>query len=124
MRGGVVVGLLLVLAACSSQERPAPVPKEDGIPIITQSGRLDAVVGKVVTLVGVQTRTKVPMVLGADVDGDDALSEKRVRVTGRIEKHEQKGPPMVDGMIAAGREGTSYSVIDPKTGHLAKPTPE
>lgn len=94
--------------------------------VITEPGKLDSLVGTVVTLVGVQTRSKWPTVLGADVDGDDAMSDQRVRVRGRIEKSVQNGPPMIDGEVVQGRAAgtTSYRIIDPATGKLAKPTLE
>ena len=63
--------------------------------VITEPGKLDSVVGAIVILVGVQTRTKWPTVLGADVDGDDAMSEKLVRVRGLLEK--VKNGPAIDG---------------------------
>lgn len=45
-------------------------------------------VGKIVTLKGVQSRTYLPHVVGVRVDGEYALSDKIVFVTGRLSSYE------------------------------------
>lgn len=97
------------------QEVAAPV-------VITDPGELDKHLGDLVTIVGEQTRTKIPTVLGVDVDGDHELSERRVRATGILQRRVVKPEDLEDGPIMASRgPGTYYSVIDPDTKHLAKP---
>ncbi|MBI3206646.1 MAG: hypothetical protein HYZ29_34235 [Myxococcales bacterium] len=116
--------MCLLSSACAASAGPSTTTDASPQIVITDAAKVDGAVGALVTLVGVQTRTKWPTVLGADVDGDYAMSDKRVRVTGRIEKHLQAGPPMVDGAYVQGRAAgsTSYRIVDPKTGALAKPS--
>jgi hypothetical protein len=91
--------------------------------VITDPSQLDAAVGKLVTIVGEQTRTKVPTVLGVDVDGDYDLSDKRVRVTGILHRHvvEPREPDPDELPVATRGPGIYYSVVDPATNVLAKP---
>lgn len=112
------------LAGCA---KPAPSgpPLEVGAgpAVLLDSAELDGAVGTVVTLVGIQSQTKWPTVLGADVDGDAAMAGQRVRVTGRVERHIEEDPLREDGTIAQGRAAgtTSYRIVDPATGQLARP---
>ena len=55
--------------------------------VITDVAELPKHVGKVVTLKGLQSRTKLPNVLGVRVDGAYALSDKMVYVTGRLSSY-------------------------------------
>lgn len=93
---------------------------------ITDRSQLDAAVGKLVTIVGEQTRTKVPTVVGVDVDGDYELSDRRVRVTGILQRHvvEPREPDPEELAVATRGPGTYYSVVDPSTNTLAKPVLE
>jgi hypothetical protein len=106
-------------------EPPAPAPvsnPSDSEPIIiTDPSQREAAVGKLVTVVGVQTRTKAPTVAGVDIDADDALADKRVRVTGILHKKVVEPRPPSAPIVASRGPGTYYHLVDPKTGTLAKP---
>ena len=104
-----------LLVGCATASVPAAVPCD--------RAALDAHVGKTVTLIGPQTRTKQPTVCGADVEGDYELSDKVVRVTGVLAR------TVVDNVdereqVATRGPGVYYSVEDPKTKRLARPIAE
>ncbi|MFW5920658.1 MAG: hypothetical protein ACOCUS_02370 [Polyangiales bacterium] len=84
---------------------------------------LDSLVGRRITLVGAQTRSKVPSVCGVDVDGAYELSDKTVEVTGRLERHVIEERPPSDPPIATRGPGTYYRLVDPATGDLAETRP-
>jgi hypothetical protein len=90
--------------------------------VVDARAQLDAVVGQRITIVGVQSRTKQPMVLGVDVDGDYALSDRRVRATGVLERRTVAPTPFeVDAPARTSRgAGTFYSLTDPQRGGLAR----
>ncbi len=110
---------------------PAPAPSNDRavqavteVPVETQDGcprDLDALVGKVITLVGVQTRTRQPTVCGVDVDGDYELSDQVVRVTGKLHRTVVKPRPPEEPIVATRGPGTYYSIVDTQTRELARP---
>jgi hypothetical protein len=85
--------------------------------VITEPNQRAAAVGRRVTIIGVQTRTKLPTVCGVDVDGDYALSDREVIVNGVLHRDVVTE---VDNTMANRGRGTFYSVIDPATGALAK----
>jgi hypothetical protein len=105
--------LLLSAVACTSA-----APER----VVEQREQLDAVVGQRITLIGVQSRTKQPMVLGVDVDGDYALSDRRVRATGVLERRTVAPEPFdPDAPARTSRgPGTFYSLVDPQSGDLAR----
>ena len=88
--------------------------------LITDASQREGAVDHEVTIVGVQTRTKIPTVCGVDVDGAYALSDRRVIVRGVLRR---TVVTEVDPMTANRGTGTFYSVIDPATGVLAKTAP-
>ncbi len=90
---------------------------------ITDPEQRDAAVGERVTIVGVQARTKVPTVLGVDIDGEYELSEQRVTATGVLERYVVKPRPPDAPAIAWRGPGTFYRLVDPETGRLAKTRP-
>lgn len=111
-------------ARSSSEDQPDPPPQT----VITDAAHLSRHVGRVVTLRGVQSRSKIPYVLDVEVDGDYGLAEKSVEVTGRLSSHEvtQADVDAFDEAqskqpFAAARPtvGTHYSLVDPETGELA-----
>ncbi|HMF44805.1 MAG TPA: hypothetical protein VKQ32_29225 [Polyangia bacterium] len=108
---------LILLAGCATAAPP---------PVLRDGGNLDAYVGKVVTLVGVQTRTKQPTVCGVDVDGDYALSDKLVRVTGVLQRRVVPPYDPAPGMeiVATRGPGVYYSLVDEKQHQLARPIAE
>lgn len=111
-------------ASAIGVERAAPAGPAEPI-VVTDAEQVPALVGKLVTLVGKQTRTKQPTVLGVDVDEDYSLADETVRVTGIVrrwvvERDPNEGVPPEE-MIATRGAGTYYSIVDPETGRLAKP---
>lgn len=84
---------------------------------------LDALVGRRITLVGTQTRSKIPTVCGVDVDGDYQLSDEAVEVTGRLERHVIEPRPPDAPPVASRGPGTYYRLVDPDTGQLAATRP-
>ena len=135
---GFTALLLSATAGCGADRSALPMP-ESGAPtasdvttssraaeaplLIEERSQLDAAVGKLVTIVGTQTRTKIPTVLGVDVDGDYELSDRRVQVSGILHRRtvEPKEPDPDELPVATRGPGTYYSVIDPATNTLAKP---
>jgi hypothetical protein len=89
--------------------------------MITELSQREAAVGKLVTIVGVQTRTKTPTVVGVDVDGDYKLSDRRVRVTGILKQRVVEPRPKSEPIMASRGPGTYYYVVDPEGGKLARP---
>lgn len=107
--------LALVLLAGCATALPAPVLRD---------GRdLDAYVGKVVTRVCVQTRSKQPAMCGVDVDGDYALSDRLVRATGVLGRRviPRRDEPT---QVATRGPGTYYTLVDATTHQLARPISE
>ena len=115
--------ILLVAAlgfgGCTETKSTGKVAVAPVAGVITHHDQLEAAVGQEVTIVGLQSRTKQPTVCGADVDGDYALSDREVTVRGILHRLVTTD---VDPMTANRGPGTFYSVVDPKTGELAKTT--
>jgi hypothetical protein len=138
--------LVFPLVACQSAAEPAPPPAPEiaveeppsrsaveplaeppAAPVlITDPSQREAAVGKRVTIVGVQSPTKMPQVSGVDVDGVHELSGRRVRVDGILRKRvvEPRETDPDELPVATRGPGTYYSVVDPDTGSLARPRPE
>ena len=124
MRGQSAARALILLAGCAAVLggcATAPPP-----PVLRDGSNLDAYVGKVVTLVGPQTRTKQPTVCGVDVDGDYALSDRMVRVTGVLQRRvvPPYDSPVGSEIVATRGPGTYYSLVDEKRHELARPIAE
>src|SRR5687767_11610240 len=88
--------LLVVLAVACSSSHPRRSPAMP--PVLTDPAQLDAHVGQVVTLRGVVSRTKVPTLLGVDVD-DSELADQPAEATGRLER-EVVTQQQIDDQIA------------------------
>lgn len=89
--------------------------KPDGQAVITDRSQLDAVVGQYVVIRGVQTRTKIPTVLGVDVAGPYEHSDKEVTAAGVLHRWEVKAQD-VNPRVASRGAGVYYRLSDPKTG--------
>lgn len=123
-----LVFILLACASCAPTRTTASSPPasaegaENGTIVIASSEQREAAVGREVTIIGVQTRTKLPTVCGVDVDGAYELSDRHVTVHGVLQRT-VVGPRPPDAPIVASRgPGVYYAVIDPATGQLAKTT--
>lgn len=126
---------MLASASCQPAEPPGPAANDTGpiqqaareAPIIiTDPGQREAAVGKLVTVIGILTRTKMPQVNGVDVDANGDLAGRRVRVEGILKKRvvEPVAPDPDELPIATRGPGTYYAVIDPDTGLAAQPRAE
>jgi hypothetical protein len=114
-----LLAAMALLPACTCSRPHATETAASAL--ITDRQQLDAAVGSIVTIVGVQTRTKIPTVCGVDVDGADELADHKVIVRGVLHRDvvTEASP------TAANRgNGTFYSVVDPATGQLAKTAPD
>ncbi|MCY1071218.1 hypothetical protein OV090_41130 [Nannocystis sp. RBIL2] len=113
--------LIVLLAACGQAGSPPPAAPtaltDPGETVITDRSQPAAAVGKTVTIIGPQTRTKQPTVHGVDVDGDYALSDRTVIVRGVLR---ETVVTEVDPTVAGRGPGTYYAVVDPATGELAR----
>jgi hypothetical protein len=67
---------------------PVASPPDGSPPVLTREDQIEAHVGRVVTLEGVVSRSKIPTLLGVDVNADSEhdLRGKRARATGTIVK--------------------------------------
>jgi hypothetical protein len=112
-----LIALLLVMgsAGCAGPYRApagtnAPSPTDI---VITDRSQLEDAVGQQVTIIGVQTRTKIPTVCGVDVDGDYALSDREVIVRGVLQRYVVPEAPAADGLPLASRgPGNVYMLLD------------
>jgi hypothetical protein len=114
-------------AGSSSGPAPAASPASGAAPaassssgpgeqsVITDRSQLDAAVGQHVVIRGVQTRTKIPTVLGVDVAGPYEHSDKEVTAAGVLHRWEVK-PEEVNPRVASRGAGVFYRLVDPKTG--------
>lgn len=97
-------------------------------PVIRSPTEVDAHVGQIVTLEGEVAQSKIPTLLGVDVnetgsDGHDARG-KRCRATGRLEKTVVTQQEIDREPISANRgAGTFYALVNPDGQGLARPTP-
>lgn len=111
----------ILLAGCATAAPPAPAAT-----VLRDASNLEAYVGKVVTLVCVQTRTKQPTVCGVDVDGDYALSDRLVRATGTLQRRivPPYDPPAGSEIVATRGPGTYYTLVNARTQELVRPIAE
>lgn len=118
--------LLASILGCSPPLGPQPVaedPIEGGVTIVEGSQvDLASLVGKEVTLVGVQTRTKIPTVCGVDVDGDYEHSDTKVTATGILQRREVAPRGADEPIVASRGPGIYYSLHNP-AGGLARTRP-
>lgn len=110
-------------SATPSAAASGPPAVTSGAIVITERHQRDAAVDKSVTVIGVLTRTKVPTIVGIDVDDAYDLSEKKVIAKGILRKRVETEPLEKDGVHRAGRgPGTYYYLANPSGQGLAKPT--
>lgn len=113
---------------------PSPAPStsdatvaqkaERAATVITDRAQREAAIDQEVTVVGILTRTKIPTVVGIDVDDAYDLSDKKVIVRGVLRKTVvAKDPNENDAGIhfATRGAGTFYSLVNPNGKGLAKP---
>lgn len=88
---------------------------------LTERSQLAACVGKRVTLRGVVSRTKIPSILGVDVDADYELSERVGVATGTLTTYTLPEPDPDDPLVAASKgPGTYYALTALDGNGLAK----
>lgn len=107
---------------------PREVPQTTEI-VITDAVDLPKHVGQIVTLRGIQSRSKLPYVLGVYVDGQYELSDKMVLATGRLTSYETTAEDvkafdrrMKESPFALPRisVGTHFRLTDPQTDEPVK----
>jgi len=117
-----------LLAGCAAD----PGPKEESATpiLITRADQLDAAVGALVTLQGPFVSSKIPTLLGVDVDGQalDAgvaaatatgILRKTVVTKAQLEEELRRA----GGPSANRGPGTFYHLVDPATNRLAEARP-
>jgi hypothetical protein len=93
---------------------------DSGAILITDPSQRDAAAGKLVTVVGIQTRTRAVTVNGVDVDGDYDLSDRRVRATGTLHKRVVEPRKQSEPIVASRGPGTYYYLVNANGNGLAK----
>ena len=131
------LALALLLAGCGAdagpEERsaaPEPPPPNTTPILITETVQVEDAVGKLVTLRGEYVASKIPGLLGVDVDGHDLGPEvKNATATGVLRKsvvtkEELEETSRKFGHPFANRgPGTFYHLVDPATQRIAKARP-
>src|SRR5512139_1539538 len=110
-------GSVLVCVGIGCGAPAAPPANVASEVVVTDCAKVPEHVGREVTLVGEQTRSKIPMVCGVDVDGDEALAGRKVAVRGVIRREVVTS---ADPTSANRGNGTFYSIVDASTGAPAK----
>lgn len=105
--------------------KPEPEPTAQPTPaksceLVTDREQLAACVGKTVTLRGVVSRSKIPSILGVDVDAAYSLSDQVGVATGTLGTYtiRERGPD--EPIVASKGPGTYYSLAALDGNGLAK----
>jgi hypothetical protein len=97
----------LVFGACSGAN-PAPARMAmTPCQLVEAQADVGACVGRTITLRGRVTRSKIPTILGVDVDASDALADRLAEATGVLETYVIEPPP-AGAPVAAGRGPGTY----------------
>jgi hypothetical protein len=108
---------LFLFTSCSVQEKSGTDQKAT---IVKKAADLDKHVGKLITIKGEVTNTKIPQILGVDVASDSPdLRGKMATATGVLEKTVVLEKD-VDKYTANRGAGTFYRLKDPKTNYDAQ----
>lgn len=113
IRGTMVVGVML-LWSC----------RGDGTPIMSDTAQVPQHVGQRVTLRGPLVLSKMPTILGVDVDAGNLADGQMAVATGRLEKtvvtlQEIQDRTRREGAFAHRGPGTFYRLVD-KSGKLSR----
>jgi hypothetical protein len=110
MRRLAVAALLVVSgAACSGPSQRGTVGNvNETCQVVLQADQVARCVGKTVTLRGLVTRTKIPTILGVDVDADYALSDQVAEATGLLVTYSVEAPRPGEPIVQSRGPGTYY----------------
>lgn len=87
---------------------------------ITTSANLDFYVGKLVTIKGQISNTKIPQICGIDISCDDNAQAEKMGISTGILTSTVVSEKDVDPYSSNRGAGTFYRLIDPETGFTAK----
>jgi hypothetical protein len=107
--------LPLVLLACGGARPMTSIPP---CQLIEAEADVAACVGRTVTLRGRIARTKIPTLLGVDVDAADELADRPAEATGMLQRYIVEPPP-AGAPIAASRGPGTYLRLVGAGGGLA-----
>lgn len=118
---GLIASVTLLHAEDAAVKQSVAKPKETPV-LLTSREKIDDNVGKLVTIKGEVTNTKIPSILGIDVESSEPdLRGKAATATGILKKwtvteEELKKQIEEKGIFANRGAGTFYRLADPKTG--------
>jgi hypothetical protein len=130
------LALALALVGCDHRDPPRSgvPPKEVAVPeptpaLITDRSQLRDHLDQLVTLRGELTRTKIPTILGVDVDEGTATPGALAEATGvlrgdRVTQEEIDERIRQSGQFAHRGAGTFYKLVRPSGGGLAAARPQ
>jgi len=110
---------LTLVAACAHDATPASSPSPT-CTLVTTEAQVASCIGMPVTLDGVVARSKVPTLLGVDVDAPD-LAGQHAQATGTLEEYVEPAP--APGEPIAARRGPGRYVRLVVNGALAVAKP-
>jgi hypothetical protein len=118
-------------AAPAPAEAPSEAPDEaadrpGSPPVLTSHSQLEAHVDRLVTIEGVVSETKIPTILGVDVEAEEL--GRRCRATGVLRKQvvtqeEIDERTARDGHFATRGPGTFYRLVEPDGGRTTRAEP-
>lgn len=102
--GIISLGIVMALASCTPSQRST---------VLTQAAQLDAHVGDVVTIRGEVTNTKIPTIIGVDVQScDPDLRGRRAEATGVLQRHVVTPEQIAEANYANRGAGVFYRLKD------------
>lgn len=104
------------LAGCGNTASRVPA---SGLVLMTAPTDWSSLIGTEVQVVGHVSRSKVPTILGIEVDADSEQAGKRATATGVVDAIIIAEPNPADPPAAMRGPGTYYRLINPKTQKLA-----
>ncbi len=124
----VVIGVSVFFIACAHQTRHDPAPSsttDPAPPTITDRAQLDQHLGQLVTIRGGVTQTKMPTIIGVDVDAAYELTNQLGQATGILMRYTiTEDDQLRNGMIVVIRPpGTYYKLTQPGANVLATASP-
>jgi hypothetical protein len=111
---------LAALAGCGNKSSRAP---KSGLVLMTAPGSWTTLLGTEVQIIGKVSRTKVPTILGVEIDSGDLEPGKRASAIGVIDAVVVRERDPGEPPVATRAPGTYYRLINPKTNKLAVAEP-
>ena len=121
----VTVSLLIILARASRGEESTFAVLGMKPPVLTKPAQLDKHLGRLVVVRGVLSRTRVPRIIGVEVEDRPELRGQLATATGilvrPVAKVEQLSDAELRGTIVLDGPGIKYRLYRDLEGHLSKP---